>query len=525
METNIKQARLRPGGEPDPSIFSSSQNSVGIQIGTAIALLVRANSEAERAQVGFRHLWGKTKRQQLIETAIVGPDELYQKITPHLELGLSLVPASVESGYFEWPIIKSLLPTSFPGVQTKRDAFLVSIDRDTLEKRLNVYFDKNINDAMVKSKYPEIMRDTARYNSAGVRSYLLDRGFLKDHIVRYYYRPFNVRWIYWEPETKLLGEKSPSYWPHIFPGNLWIEAREKQTIEEFNRGIVTNLLADNIGGGFSNSFPAYICESSSEKKSLHATTKPNLANSCKLYLEQRQSSPKDLFFHLTAILYSPKYRSTNASALRMGWPHIPLPGNAARLGKSTHLGRLLVQLLDPMQGIPGVTNGILRAELKVMAVPSSPTGRGLDNMMLTAGWGSGKGSVMPGQGRLTVRAYGSEESAAMAEGARALGANPNDLFGVLGETTCDAWLNQEAYWTNIPANVWNYKLGGYQVIKKWLSYREKGVIGRALRHDEVLYVTQMARRIAAILLIGSELDANYRAVVDDAIDWKTEFPR
>lgn len=56
------------------------------------------------------------------------------------------------------------------------------------------------------------------------------------------------------------------------------------------------------------------------------------------------------------------------------------------------------------------------------------------------------------------------------------------------------------------------------MIKKWLSYREKDVIGRALRFDEVLHVTEMARRIAAILLMGPELDANYRAVVADAID-------
>jgi hypothetical protein len=46
------------------------------------------------------------------------------------------------------------------------------------------------------------------------------------------------------------------------------------------------------------------------------------------------------------------------------------------------------------------------------------------------------------------------------------------------------------------------------------------VLGRALQFDEVLYVTEMARRIAAILLMRPELDANYRAVVADAIDWQ-----
>ena len=31
-------------------------------------------------------------------------------------------------------------------------------------------------------------------------------------------------------------------------------------------------------------------------------------------------------------------------------------------------------------------------------------------------------------------------------------------------------------WSNVPSNVWGYKLGGYQVLKKWLSYRESKVL-------------------------------------------------
>ena len=38
----------------------------------------------------------------------------------------------------------------------------------------------------------------------------------------------------------------------------------------------------------------------------------------------------------------------------------------------------------------------------------------------------------------------------------------------------------DAFWRNIPATVWTYNLGGYQVLKKWLSYREHDVsLGRA----------------------------------------------
>jgi hypothetical protein len=54
----------------------------------------------------------------------------------------------------------------------------------------------------------------------------------------------------------------------------------------------------------------------------------------------------------------------------------------------------------------------------------------------------------------------------------------------LGQTTCDIYLNDVAFWKNIPANVWNYTIGGYQVIKKWLSYREHELLKRGLTTEE-----------------------------------------
>ena len=77
----------------------------------------------------------------------------------------------------------------------------------------------------------------------------------------------------------------------------------------------------------------------------------------------------------------------------------------------------------------------------------------------------------------------------------------------LGETTFDIYLNARAYWRSIPANVWTYKLGGYQVLKKWLSYRERSILGRALSPKEVQHFTNSARRIAAILLVTNKLES------------------
>ena len=81
------------------------------------------------------------------------------------------------------------------------------------------------------------------------------------------------------------------------------------------------------------------------------------------------------------------------------------------------------------------------------------------------------------------------------------------------------YLNDRAFWKNVPAGVWEYYIGGYQVVKKWLSYREQELLGRPLRSEEAREVTAMTRRLAAIILLQPALDENYRRVKASAYAW------
>ena len=72
----------------------------------------------------------------------------------------------------------------------------------------------------------------------------------------------------------------------------------------------------------------------------------------------------------------------------------------------------------------------------------------------------------------------------------------------------DIHLNATTRWKDVPEQVWNYTLGGYQVLKKWLSYRESALLGRPLTSDEAQHFTHHVRRIASILALHDELDAH-----------------
>ena len=110
-----KTGKTTPEGTPDPSIFSTPGDPVGIQVGTAITTLVRKADHKPAKEVGFRNLWGQTKLSDLTATAEKGPNELYDSVEPSLALGLPFAPMVVSGGWADWPQLMDLIPTSFPG--------------------------------------------------------------------------------------------------------------------------------------------------------------------------------------------------------------------------------------------------------------------------------------------------------------------------------------------------------------------------------------------------------------------------
>jgi predicted helicase len=155
------------------------------------------------------------------------------------------MPADVGAGYFEWPRLTELLPVSFAGVKTSRDEFLVDIDRDALEKRIARYFDAKLSDADLAKAYPPLMNTSSRYDPATTRKALLNRKHAIGEIVRYAYRPFDVRWVYWDPETKLIDEKRPEFFGNTGFDNRFLTAGERNRMGVFYKPQSVSVLGDH----------------------------------------------------------------------------------------------------------------------------------------------------------------------------------------------------------------------------------------------------------------------------------------
>ena len=323
-----KTGKTTPDGTPDPSIFSTPDDQVGIQVGTAITTLVRQSDHAPAGTVGIRNLWGQNKRQELMATAESNPAELYDNFKPTLPLGLPFAQITVSDDWQHWPTLPGLFLTSFSGASTNRDSFLVDIDLDRLNLRIVDYFNGALTHEEITRRYPVIMTTMKHFNARLIRDALLKHGGPHDiNFVRFVYRPFDTRWLYWEANTKLLNDKRADYKSHVFEGNISLVSQKKPRGEWSYPQVISNMGCLDLMDRGASCFPMWLRDYAFGTEFIGGfKCRPNLSDAAQSYLVRVGLGVEDLFHHVLAILHDPAYREANSGALRMEWPRIPLPG-------------------------------------------------------------------------------------------------------------------------------------------------------------------------------------------------------
>ncbi len=389
--------------------------------------------------------------------------------------------------YHTWPSLPELFPVWFPGLNTSPADVVVDIDRNRLIERMKL------------------------------------EGRFRANLQSYCHGPFDLRWLYWRPKSKPPDEKGAEYWGHVHEDNGWMVAQRKSRRDWSAPQFTTVLGCIDVMGRPAGFFPMYLKPKrgirtlpGSEADQPHTL---NLSRRAFAVVSEIGTGGPVPFYHTLAILHSPNYRREHGAALRQDWPRVMIPATKEAFVDSAALGfRIAAELAIEWEWKtyaevprPGALDSLARLSRKGGGA-LDPDGRELE---LTAGWGrAGKaGTILPGRGRLLEREYTEEERSAM-----------GSAIGQLGETTFDVHLNDSAFWKNIPSRVWGYTLGGYQVIKKWLSYREQALLGRPLTVEDTRHVQEMASRIGGILLMEPALDANYEAVKHGTYPWTRTGP-
>ncbi len=402
------------------------------------------------------------------------------------------------------------------------------------------YYDARVDWPTLQTLHPGLTADAASFKADHVRPKLLAaESYEPERICRYALRPFDMRWCYYSEVSPLWNRARPMLRAQCRQDNAFLLSRPTgvATPEGVPMAFTRTLGDNDFLRGHAYYFPLLLyppCEKRGKTPDEASPSRPraNLSPAARAYLAALAITDVDscvqsaslIWMHALAIGFTPAYLAENADGIRSHWLRLPLPNCPSLLLASAALGRQVAALSDIDQPVGGVTFGDMPPDLRAVAVLMQGSGEALnpnaDDLAITAGWGHAHNrATMPGKGKVVERAYTSGEHAALQARAQQLGLTTAHIRHLLGTTTYDIYLHDGAYWTNIPRNVWGYTIGGYQVLKKWLSYREHDVLGHPLTPGEACDVMHMARRLAALLLLTPALETNYDRIKNACSAW------
>lgn len=508
-------AGLPGAGTADQSAFTTEMDPRGIQPGTAIVTLVKraeVKTAPTKTEVSYRDFWGlaKDKRAELIAALPTGVGKAstpYETIKPTLENRWRLSPTMVEGGYEAWPALDELFLTSYQGVNHNRgiDGGIIGYTRHEIEERLKGYFESTSFDAAA-SRCPELAAERARYDPKKVWEKLKSEGhFRADAVVEFLAFPLDQRSIYYVDRYKWLNEARPDLAANMSSNELFITVPEPRKESETRPVFATTLPNLHVHERGCVVFPRETRGDdllSDRDANIGEKTWRVLRAHFGLKGERRDADAHafvgKLFRVAFAILHAPAYQAEHKSALSADWAHLPIPKDPELFARLVDKGEQVTRLLDANRDARDEIEGILGRERAAPLGPLKRNGGGklrqTDLRITVTYWGGGKGRWKP-------RDFAVDEA-------------PLDAWG---EHTGDLYINDDAYFANVPEAVWTYQLGGYPVLKKWLGYRQSDRRNdNPLTDDERKWFRQIIQRIAALLAVGTELDALYQSVAANA---------
>jgi hypothetical protein len=517
-----------PGaGRADQSIFSTDMAPGGIKPGVSVTTLVKDESRSgEPAKVLYRNFWGAAdgKREALLE--LVGEKELpdgievedrpqgpreYTEFLPSEEKRWKLVPIDFAGGYEKWYSIADLFPESERGVNPNRgiSGSVIAVERRELENRFQDYFSNDLSFPELREKHPVLCESRARYDPEQTWKELQNKSeYSEDSIKEYAIFPLDRRFIYYEKKEKLLNEHRPGLGKNLGDENEFLVAvpqarQESEVYPVLLRGLFDHHFHDRGSVGFpvevepgTSDAPLFDGELDGDQER-RANLSPDFWQRVQerwgvdggLESDTAKQFARDLFRACLAICHAPAYIEEHRQALGETWAHVPLPKSRDVLDDLVEAGDTVSILLDPLANPRSVLEEVLGDEKNDLAVLKHQSGEAINREDLL----------------VTISHFGSARG-----GWRARTDAPE------GQRKGDLWINDEVYFRNVPEEVWEFRLGGYPVIKKWLGYRDqKRTGGEPLTPSQKDELREIIQRIAALLDLHPTLDQLYESALED----------
>jgi predicted helicase len=332
LHGNSRIGEKCPDGSPDENVFDIMQ-------GVSIALFIKSNNQNnEPGKVYYRDIYGlrENKYKYLNDSDI--------KTTEWKELQISdpyyfFVPKdfSLQYKYDKFIKLTNIFNKWGSGIKTNRDHFLVDQNKSNLIRRIEMMVDTKLDDDLISTAFQ--LKDGKYWNTKREREKIRNNKNWKNQFFSYSYRPFDIRWIYYQPNLIEIGRGGASkslmrnfFWDNL--GLVTIRSEAKQV--DFSHSFLSNCLADvHYIGGQTYIFPLYLYPDSTEK-GLFLKTKKDIKQQLNLKCElieiinnsyNEEPTPKMIFNYIYVILYSNIYRTKYDEFLKIDFPRIPFTKN------------------------------------------------------------------------------------------------------------------------------------------------------------------------------------------------------
>ena len=438
LHGNAKKKETAPDGGRDENIFD-------IQQGVAVSILIK-NPKTKNKGVFHADLWGSRtdKYAACMEHSL--KTVKWRPVKPMRPFYL-FVPRkeSANRAYQKLIPVREIFCVQGAGMTTAHDEFVIDIERDDLLRRFIDFQASENNAAMLHEKF-NVAKKKGWDIMRGKRA-LANEKDLNKFIQTVAYRPFDNRHIFYE--TNLVWRTVEQVMRHMSAKeNLGlVTVRQVKAGRTWQHCLVTDNLIESTFVSNKTSEIAYLFPLYRYDNGMGEISRvENLHPKFRKWIDDRYGekyTPENILGCIYAILNSPDYRKRYADFLRTDFPRISFPKDNAEFTRLAAIG-----------------NDLIAAHL------------------LRKGFTT------------RLAQYAGDGTTHEVEKIR------------YDEKTSRLYFNKDQYFENFPPQVFNFQIGGYQPLDKYLKSRKN----RMLTSPEITTIQKAANAIAFTIEKIKEID-------------------
>ena len=475
LHGNARKKETTPDGSRDDNVFD-------IQQGVAINVMVKNKGTAKRVRRG--DVYGlREEKYDWLHGVHVRHDD-YEEISPESPLYLfTKFDPRVQAKYNRFTRISDIFKVYSTGVKTHRDDFVIDMDEEALIRRISTLLDPKYSDEEIRLLYD--LTDNRDWKMSEKRKSLQNIENWKSYLTEILYRPFDVRNIFYHSDAIDFGREEVM--KHMLAGENLALITPRQFKEEPG-GFITDIIAihktvsaydtnyyfplyiypgiDGDDNNSSRSRPNSTMMMVFEGDAEYSTQRPNIDKTFYGLLENtygERPAPEQILYYIYAVLYAPTYRGTYAEFLKSDFPRIPFTRDHDLFTEFAGLGQEMTGL-HLMQS-ERLNDPVVKFQ--------------------------GEGDNTVHQSKKIGRDYRADKER--------------------------VYINKDGqYFEGIPEAVWNYQVGGYQVLDKYLYDRRD----RRLNNEEIQHYCRVATALYHTIELQKAIDEIYPRVEEDVVRWE-----